>query len=101
MKLYLFYAMMVGLVAHAPSHAQGFVDEPTCYSWEGGHKSAGSFSKCGPAWVTAKAPAPAPAPAVVASPVVSPQAPIMMPLVNCAPTPKKPVIKRKPKPPKC
>ena len=58
------------LLAVGAAQAQGFVDEPTCYSWEGGHKSAGSFTKCGPRWEVAKAPAPAPTPAVVATPVM-------------------------------
>lgn len=82
--------------------AQGLIanDEPTCYSWNGGNYSAGSFNKCGPRWV-----APAkPAPKVVATPVASPQiapSPIMMPQVSCAPPPK-PLVKPKRKPPvKC
>ena len=85
------------LMAVAGAHAQGFQDEPTCYSWEGGRGSAGSFSKCGPAWVTA-----APAkPAVVAAPIVQAapiQSTVCPPQIILQPEPKKPV-KRKPKPP--
>lgn len=85
------------LVAAGGVQAQGFADEPTCYSWNGGHKSAGSFSKCPQPFVVAKAPAAAPAPAVVAAPVVP--APIVQ--QTCAPPPK-PVVKPKRKAPvKC
>jgi hypothetical protein len=71
------------------AHAQGFVDEPVCYSWNGGHKSAGSFSKCEHWVVVAPRPVPAVAPP---TPVVA--APIM-PMVQqtCAPPPR-PVIRR-------
>ncbi len=80
-------------------HAQGFNDQPTCYSWEGGHKSSGSFSKCPgsipPAPV--KVAAAAPAAPVVPAPIVQ-AAPVQQ---TCAPPPK-PVIKPKRKPPvKC
>lgn len=78
--------------------AGGFVDEPTCYSWEGGHKSAGSFSKCTPAWVLPPEKPPVVAVAVtapVAAPVVVHQSPIMMPQSHPAP---KPVVKKKHKP---
>lgn len=86
-------ALVLSLVALASgASAQGFVDEPPCYSWSGGHKSAGSFSKCGPAWVAA-APAakPLPVPAPMAAPVALP------PQVSCVP-PAKPIIKPKHKP---
>jgi len=77
------------------------VDEPVCYSWNGGHKSAGSFSKCGPAWVVAKAAPPMMAPAPLPAPQIAPS-PIMMPM-TCAPEPKatKRIVKRKPAPKKC
>jgi len=79
--------------------AQGFADEPTCYSWNGGHKSAGSFSKCPQPFVVAKAPAPPPAPVVVPAPVVQALPPVVQ--QTCAPPPK-PVIKPKRKAPvKC
>lgn len=69
-------ALALAFIAIAPAHAQGFQDEPTCYSWNGGHKSAGSFSKCNH-WpvVVAAAPPPAvvPAPVMQASPVCPPQ----------------------------
>jgi hypothetical protein len=61
----------------------------TCYSWEGGHKSAGSYSKCSPAVVVAKLPPP-----VVASPVMMP----MSAPVTCAPPPKPVLRHHKPKP---
>lgn len=67
----------------------------TCYTWEGGRGSAGSFTKCSPTVSVASAPLPPP---VVASPV-------MMPLsapVTCVPPPK-PIVKHKarPAPKKC
>jgi hypothetical protein len=90
-------ALLLALVAPFAVSAQGFTDEPTCYSWEGGHKSAGSFHKCGPRWETPRKAAPLPAPVV--------QSPIMMPMaapVTCVPPPKPVVTKRKHKPlPKC
>lgn len=77
------------------------VDEPVCYSWEGGHKSAGSFSKCGPRWVIAAKPA-----AVVPAPLAAAPtpAPMMVPMQSCPPVAvphKKPIVKRKPKPVQC
>lgn len=81
-------------VSSGLAQAQGFVDEPVCYSWNGGNFSAGSFSKCRPAWV-----APAPKPRIVVTPVPDPapvaQSPIMMPMST--PVPKK-IVKAKPKP---
>lgn len=96
MKLNLGFMALV-LLSFGAS-AQGFQDEPTCYSWEGGHKSAGSFSKCGPRWETAKKAAPpAPAPAVVAAPVVQS---VVCPAAT--PVPKTQIVKPKRKPPvKC
>ncbi len=101
--LALVVAMLVlaGLTMFAPkAHAQGFVDEPTCYSWEGGHKSAGSFSKC-TRWEVAKAPvAPPPPPVVVPAPVM--QNVVCPPQVILEPEPKKAVRRHvRPKPPKC
>jgi hypothetical protein len=97
--LALVVAMLVlaGLTMFAPkAHAQGFQDEPTCYSWNGGHKSAGSFSKCPQPFVVAKAPAPPPAPVVVAPPIM--QSTVCPPQVILEPEPKKAPIKRKPRP---
>ncbi len=102
--LCLVIAMLVlaGLTMFAPkAHAQGFDDQPTCYSWEGGHKSAGSFSKC-TRWEVAKAPvAPPPAPVVVPPPVM--QNVVCPPQVILEPVPQKhkAPIKRRPPPPKC
>ncbi len=87
---------IASLFAPRAAHAQGFVDEPTCYSWEGGHKSAGSFSKCSQPWVVAKAPAPPPAPVVVPAPVM--QSTVCPPQIILEPEPKKAPIKRKPRP---
>ena len=76
--------------------AAQMVDEPTCYSWSGGHKSAGSFSKCPPPWIIAAKPAPLPPP-VQPSPVMMPQS---APMASCPPLPtphKRPIVKRKPR----
>jgi hypothetical protein len=92
--------VLVGLGINA--HAAGFAPMrlsdscDTCYRWEGGSKSAGSFSKCQPAVEV-----------VVLTPLMPPPvqpSPVMMPLaapVTCAPPPKPIVRKRKPAPPKC
>jgi hypothetical protein len=98
-------AVLLALAVPFMASAQqgGFIgnDEPTCYSWEGGHKSAGSFHKCGPRWVAAAKPQPVPAP-FAAPPTANP---VMVPMQSCPPvaTPqkKKPIIKRKPKPVIC
>jgi hypothetical protein len=92
MKL-AFVAVIYALIGVGVTHAQ-MVDEPTCYSWEGGHKSSGSFSKCGPAWVAAAKPAPK-TPVAVAP--VAPS-PIMMPM-SCPPVHRitHPIHKRKPR----
>lgn len=94
------FAAAIGVLAYSVypgAHAQGFTDEPTCYSWNGGHKSAGSFSKCNH-WV-ATAPTAAP---VVLAPLAAPPtvAPVMVPMQSCPPLPvphRKPIVKRKPK----
>lgn len=91
-----YLAILILGLASVGANAQGFVDEPTCYSWEGGHKSSGSFSKCSQPWVVAKAPAPSPPAPVVAAPVV--QSTVCPPQITVMPEPKKPIIKRKPKP---
>ncbi len=89
----------IALMLSAGVNAQGFAPlrlsdtGDTCYSWNGGNFSAGSFSKCQPVIVLAQA-KPALPPPVQPSPV-------MMPLsapVTCAPPPHKPVIHHKPKP---
>jgi hypothetical protein len=88
-------ALVMGLLVATCSYAGGFVDEPTCYSWNGGHKSAGSFSKCQPelqAWVKPPAPPPVAVPAVVTAPPVVHASPIMMPQSH---PPAKPIVKKK------
>jgi hypothetical protein len=94
-------AVLLALAVPFMASAQGLIgnDEPTCYSWEGGHKSAGSFHKCGPRWVAAAKPQPTPAP--FAAPPTA--APVMVPMQSCAPPAvKKPVLKKKKRPPlKC
>ena len=55
-RLIAFLCLALPIAFPLGAKAQGFVDEPTCYNWEGGHKSAGSFSKCGPRWVVAAKP---------------------------------------------
>ncbi len=98
--LALVVAMLVlaALTMFAPkAHAAGFNDEPTCYSWEGGHKSSGSFTKC-PSGIPAaptKVAAAQPAPIVVPPPVMQTQ--VCPPQVILEPEPKK-AIKRKPRP---
>jgi hypothetical protein len=93
-------ALLGGLLVAFGANAGGFTDEPTCYSWNGGHKSAGSFTKCNTelqAWV--KPHVPAPAPVAQAAPVQAP--PIMMPACihpPATPVPLKPKHKHKPKP---
>ena len=93
------HGLAIALMVTTGAFAQGFTDSPTCYSWEGGHKSSGSFSKCNtdlqPA---AKKPAPVVAalpPPVVASPIMMPQSAPQV--ISCAPMPK-PIIKPKAKP---
>jgi hypothetical protein len=87
--------LVLGLAVSAAG-AQGFVDEPTCYSWSGGNKSAGSFSKCNQ-WKVAAAPPAPPPPAVVAAPLM--QNTVCPPHIILTPEPKK-AVKRKPLP-KC
>jgi hypothetical protein len=102
------YLALAGLLVAVGVHAQGFQDEPTCYSWSGGHKSAGSFTKCTPELLAAKKPPP---PVAVAQQAAVPAQlpPIMMPAcenITPVPTPKgkakprprhKPVLAAKPK----
>lgn len=96
------YAFALLMCIGVSVHAQGFQDEPTCYSWNGGDKSSGSFHKCNPAWVIAKAPPkPTPAP-VVATPVLQSQ--VCPPQIILQPEPKKkaaPKRKAQPAPLKC
>lgn len=78
--------------------AAGFADSGvTCYSWNGGNYSSGSFSKCSDAWVVAAKPAP-----VVPAPLAAPPTvtPVMIPM-TCAPPPKPVLHKKKPAPVKC
>jgi len=92
-KSLIILAAMVASLANA----QGFVDEPTCYTWEGGHKSAGSFTKCPGPWVMPKKAAPPPPPApVVAAPVM--QNVVCPPQVILEPEPVKKRRHYKPRP---
>lgn len=100
------YLALVGAILLAgAAQAQGFVDEPTCYSWSGGYKSSGSFSKCTPELMAAAKPTPPPvavsAP-VAPTPVVAPapmMSPLMMPIcANPVPLDKPKPKKHKPKP---
>jgi hypothetical protein len=80
--------MILAVILSLPvaASAQGFAnDDFTCYSWEGGHKSAGSFTKCN-RWVMP--------PEKVAPPVVLPPMPMAAP-ISCAPPPKVATVKRK------
>jgi hypothetical protein len=88
-----FLILFAALALTGAAQAQGFNNaEVTCYNWQGGNFSAGSFSKCHTDVMVAQAKAPLPPP-VVASPVMMPQsAPI-----SCAPPPTH-IVKRKPKP---
>ncbi len=86
------------MAAHAEPFQQFAGADTTCYSWNGGNFSAGSFSKCRTDVVMAAAPPPAPVavPAQQVAPVVIQQ--------SCAPPPApvlKPKGKPRPKPLKC
>ena len=65
--------VVICAVASTGAHAAGFaplrMTDPgeTCYSWEGGHGSAGSFSKCQPSVEVVVLQPMAPPPAVVAA----------------------------------
>ena len=77
--------------------AQGFItDDPICYSWNGGHKSAGSFVQCH-SWVIVQAVKPVQPSPPAPAPTIAPS-PIMMPMQSCPPPPK-PVLHKKRKPP--
>jgi hypothetical protein len=92
------YGLGIALMLTAGAHAQGFADSTgTCYSWNGGNHSSGSFIKCnGPDLK----PAPQRVAAVLPAPQIAPS-PIMAPQVSCVPPPK-PVVKPKRKAPlKC
>jgi hypothetical protein len=95
------HSLIIALALAAGTvHAAGFAplrladSGETCYSWEGGHKSAGSFSKCNPA-VEVVVLQPMPPPPVVAA------APLPAPMMSCPPiaepVPRKPIV-RKPRP---
>jgi hypothetical protein len=91
------------LVLALPSgaYAQGFADNGmgTCYSWNGGNHSSGSFVKCNAELQPAKKAAVAPAPLAAAP------SPMMMPMQSCPPVvvpQRKPkVMKKRPPPVKC
>lgn len=82
------------LAAASAANAQSFASEVTCYNWQGGDKSAGSFSKCRPDVIAA---APAPKPVAVVAPAAVAPSPVMMP-VSCPPATPVPVQRSKPKP---
>ncbi len=95
-------AVLAGAMsAHAEPFQQFAGADTTCYSWNGGNFSAGSFSKCRTDVIVAAAPKPVAV--TVPAPVALAPSPVMMP-ISCAPPPK-PVIKHKhkpkPKPQKC
>lgn len=70
------------------------IDEPTCYTWQGGNFSAGAFTKCTPPWIIVKE-----QPKVAALPPPPAPSPVMMPMQSCPPVakPKHHIIKRKPR----
>ena len=81
-----------GVVFYRAASAQTLGDHTTCYSWNGGNHSSGSFIQCD----TWKAPVKV---AAVLPPPVQPS-PVMMPMsapVTCAPPPKPVLHKHKPK----
>lgn len=90
---------MVPLMGHAAGFAPLVMSDTgdVCYSWNGGHKSAGSFSNCQPSvQVTVLTPVP-PEPVVQQAP-----APIMQacpPQISVMPEPhkKRPIIRHRPK----
>ncbi len=86
-------ALLAG-AAHAQTFAS-FSQTTTCYGWNGGNFSAGSFSQCRTDMVAVPAPKPIPV-----TPVALAPSPIMAPM-SCPPIaePAKPkVYKPKPKP---
>lgn len=97
------YASVLVALAAVGANAGGFADGQTCYSWSGGHKSAGSFSKCIPELQAYVPPAKPVAPPQVVAPMPVPAAvaptPIMMPVCqNPEPPSPKPKIVAKKKP---
>jgi hypothetical protein len=93
-RIILHFALLAMVALSGVAHAQGFAtSDTTCYSWNGGNFSAGSFSKCHTDnWPVAVAQAKLPPP-VQPSPIMMPQsAP-----VSCVPPPRH-IVKRKPKP---
>ncbi len=86
-----------GAQAQPPIGFPAFPDQPTCYSWNGGHMSAGSFSKCPPEFLIVQVQQPAPLLPEI-PPLTTPPAPVVVPapVVECpAPAPIEPP---KPKP---
>ncbi len=86
------------LSAAACAHAQPFQSfagaDTTCYNWNGGNFSAGSFSKCRTDVIVAAAPKAVP---VTPAPVALAPSPVMMPM-SCPPPPIVTPRKHKPKP---
>jgi hypothetical protein len=96
MKYALVLALCVGVSAHAGGFASLRLSDSgeTCYSWNGGNFSAGSFSKCQPSVevVVLQPVAPPPAPMAL-------QSPVCPPTLILEPEPKKKrVIRHRPKP---
>jgi hypothetical protein len=82
------------------AYAQGFADNGmgTCYSWNGGNHSSGSFVKCNAELQPMEA-------AVAPAPLAAAPSPMMMPMQSCPPVvvpQRKPkVMKKRPPPVKC
>ncbi len=96
----------LALMLVQPAFAAGFspfqlADEgEVCYSWEGGHKSAGSYSRCQPTVQVAVLQPIAPPPVVEAAPLAAP--PVCPPQISVMPEPKKPrILRKRPPVPKC
>lgn len=84
--------VILGLVAGA-ANAAGFSDfesapQATCYSWEGGYKSSGSFMHCGSPLVTT----------VVQAPVAQAKPVVVQPIVQTTTCPPPVVLEREPSP---
>lgn len=85
--------VILGLVAGA-ANAAGFSDfesapQATCYSWEGGYKSSGSFMHCG---------APLGSTRVVQAPVAEAKPVVVQPIVQTTQCPPPVVLEREPSP---
>jgi hypothetical protein len=93
--------LILALLVPFGASAQGFAnnDMGTCYSWNGGNHSSGSFIKCNPELQPIKK-------AVVPAPLAAAPtpAPMVVPMQSCPPIEVKPrpkVMKKRPPPVKC